>query len=311
MTRTILIAAALALAVTLPAVPAQAQTRAFVSTAGSDNNNCINTNSPCRHFQTAYNAMPNGGEIDVLDPGNYGALTVNHGLNIVGRGWATLTAVTNNAAITINSGTSDTIYISGILLDGANIANTNGIVFNSGASLTVRDSVIRNFSGDGILFQPNTSSASQIFVSNTTVSDNLNHGLLINPSGSGTTNGFLNRVEIQNNSTNGLFVQTGSQTISLTVSDSVSANNGQDGIVANSLGSGISVTVRNSAVVDNNIGLKAAGTGAIVRVTRSTITSNGTGWVNQSNGSVVSYGDNNIDDNTNSNAEPPNPLTYK
>jgi hypothetical protein len=55
------------------AAPAQAQTRAFVSAVGSDSNNCINTNSPCRHFQAAYNALPAGGEIDVLDPANYGA----------------------------------------------------------------------------------------------------------------------------------------------------------------------------------------------------------------------------------------------
>ena len=59
----------------LPAAPAQAQaTRAFVSATGSDTNNCINVLTPCRHFQTAYNAMPAGGEIDVLDPANYGSL---------------------------------------------------------------------------------------------------------------------------------------------------------------------------------------------------------------------------------------------
>jgi hypothetical protein len=89
MTRTIFIAAALV--AILPAAQAGAQaTRAFVSAAGSDSNNCINTNSPCRHFQNAYIAMPAGGEIDVLDPVNYGALTANHKLSIVGRGWATV-----------------------------------------------------------------------------------------------------------------------------------------------------------------------------------------------------------------------------
>jgi hypothetical protein len=57
-----------ALVCVLPAAPAQAQTRVFVSASGSDSNNCLNTMTPCRHFQTAYNAMPAGGEIDVLDP---------------------------------------------------------------------------------------------------------------------------------------------------------------------------------------------------------------------------------------------------
>ena len=49
---------------------------------------------------------------------------------------------------------------------------------------------------------------------------------------------------------------------------------------------------------------------ATIRVTRSTITGNNTGWA-ASVGVVLSYGDNNIDGNTNVNTEPPNPLTYK
>jgi hypothetical protein len=71
MTRmTIVIAAGLALAVTLPAVSAQAQSiRTFVSRAGSDNASCTIT-SPCRHFQAAVNATSAvGGEVDALDPG--------------------------------------------------------------------------------------------------------------------------------------------------------------------------------------------------------------------------------------------------
>ena len=68
----IVIAAALAIAVTLPAVSAQTQSiRTFVSTAGSDNASCTITSS-CRHFQAAANATSAvGGEVDALDPGAY------------------------------------------------------------------------------------------------------------------------------------------------------------------------------------------------------------------------------------------------
>jgi hypothetical protein len=49
MTRTTYISAAIALAVTLPAMPAQAAAaRTFVSAAGSDSNNCTNVATPCR-----------------------------------------------------------------------------------------------------------------------------------------------------------------------------------------------------------------------------------------------------------------------
>jgi hypothetical protein len=73
MTRTtIVIAAGLALAVTLPAVPAQAlAARTFVSGAGNDANPCT-LSQPCRSFQAAYNVTAANGEIDVLDPAGYG-----------------------------------------------------------------------------------------------------------------------------------------------------------------------------------------------------------------------------------------------
>jgi hypothetical protein len=69
---------AIILVAVLHAVPAQAQeNRTFVSSTGTDGNNCLTTTTPCRHFTAAYAATPAGGEIDVLDPGNYGGLTIN------------------------------------------------------------------------------------------------------------------------------------------------------------------------------------------------------------------------------------------
>jgi hypothetical protein len=81
MTRTIFIAAALALAVTLPAAPANAQTaiRTYVSITGNDTNPCSLT-APCRHFQAAANATAAGGEVDALDPGGYGSLIISQPL---------------------------------------------------------------------------------------------------------------------------------------------------------------------------------------------------------------------------------------
>src|SRR5271154_5300606 len=153
MTRTILIAAALALAVTLPAGPAQALVaRTFVSAAGSDSNNCANVVTPCRHLATAYAATAPNGEIYVLDPANYGALTITGPVSIEGHGWASIAPPGVGNAITINANPGDAINIIGVVLDGTALANTNGIVFTSGGSLTVRDSVIRNFGGDGIDF---------------------------------------------------------------------------------------------------------------------------------------------------------------
>src|SRR5580704_7673421 len=107
----------------LPAASARAQAaRTFVSAAGSDSNNCINVATPCRHFAAAYAATAADGEIDVLDPANYGALIIGQGISIQGHGWASLSAVGGGASITINAGGK--INISGVILDGGGAANS-------------------------------------------------------------------------------------------------------------------------------------------------------------------------------------------
>jgi hypothetical protein len=103
----------------------------------------------------------------VLDPANYGALTITGPVTIEGHGWASLAAVSRGAAIQINANLGDKINIIGVVLDGINIESTTGILFNSGGSLTVRDSVIRNFGSAGIIFGPNTSNPASLYVSNT------------------------------------------------------------------------------------------------------------------------------------------------
>ena len=62
--------------------------RTFVSAAGSDSNNCANVLTPFRHLATAYAATAANGEIYVLDPANYGSLTITGPVSIEGHGWA-------------------------------------------------------------------------------------------------------------------------------------------------------------------------------------------------------------------------------
>jgi hypothetical protein len=293
----------------LPAVPAQALVpRTFVSAAGSDGNNCANVATPCRHLAAAYAATAPNGEIYVLDPANYGALTITGPVSIEGHGWASIAPVANNPAITINANPGDKINIIGVVLDGTALANTSGIAFNSGGSLHVQDSVIRNFGQYGISFTPNASS--QLFVLNTLLSDNGTDGVSISPSGSGTITGVLNHVMIENSGADGVGIGSSAQTINVTISDSASVNNA-DGIFTSVIGGSISVMVRNSTIANNSgVGLFSGGSGSTIRVTRSTITGNATAWTQGASGVVSSYADNNIDGNGAANSEPPGPLTY-
>jgi hypothetical protein len=316
MTRAIFIAATLALAAVLPAISAQAAgvSRTFLSAAGSDSNNCANVLTPCRHLSTAFAATAQDGEIYVLDPANYGSLNITHGVSIEGHGWASIAPALDNPAISINANTGDKINIIGVVLDGTALGNTTGILFNSGGSLNVQDSVIRNFGHMGVEFAPTSSTLCQFFVSNTLISDNGGNGIDINALGSGTTNGVLDHVKMQNNNDGLSIAANAGETINVTVSDSVSANNINSGIAADSGGgTPVSIMVRNSTIAYNSgSGLLAFGSGdATILVTRSTITGNGFGWTNIDGAAVLSYGDNNIDGNGGANTEPPNPLTYK
>jgi hypothetical protein len=73
-----LVLGALAVVVTLivAAAPVNAQaTRTWVSGVGDDANPCSRT-APCKTFAGAISKTASGGEINVLDPGGFGAVTI-------------------------------------------------------------------------------------------------------------------------------------------------------------------------------------------------------------------------------------------
>jgi len=235
------------------------------------------------------------GEIDVLDPAGYGALTITKAISIQGHGFAGL-AVPSGNGITIAAGATDKINLRGLLLDGIGTGN-DGIVFNTGASLNIQDCLIRSFASSSIFFVP--SASSNLSVSNTVISDNGTTGVVVFPTGSGAVNGVLDHVEMENNGSSGLLVggSTSTGTIKVTLSDSVAANNGQSGVAVVSTGAATTLMVRNSTIANNNDGLSAVEASAIIRVTHSTITGNGVGF-RPFGGTLESFGDNALRGNT-------------
>jgi hypothetical protein len=295
----------LSITVMAAVAPASAQAiRTYVSITGNDSNPCSLT-QPCRHFQAAVDLTSDGGEVDALDPGGYGSFTIIHAITIDGEGWSYVAPPTHSAAITINAGTNDKIVIRGVSFNGIGVANADGIDFDGG-SLTIRDCVIRNFTGSGINFGPTSSSSTQFNVSNTLVSDNGFGGINIEPANGGSMGGVLSHVDIESNVGAGLTVESSNPVTNITVTDSVASNNTGVGIMAADSGGIVNVMVRDSTIANNGSdGLDAASTGTTIRVTRSTITGNATGWTNTGGATVLSYGDNNIDGNGSVNTAPP------
>jgi hypothetical protein len=299
-----------ALAVTLPAISAQAQApRTFVSEAGNDSNPCSFA-APCRHFQAAVNATSAGGEVDALDPAGYGPITITQGITIEGQGWSYIAPPASGNAITINAGGSDKIYIHGVSLNGAGITGgTNGIVFNSGNGLTVTDCVVQNFqyagpgqtTGDGILVQP-SSGAISFVINNTVASNNGFAGIIyLPPNGSmATANGVIDRVVTSNNQF-GIAINTqlfggGSTTVAIT--NSIASENIDTGISVSSASAALAVSIDNTSSSSNQTGISAGGTPSVI-LGRSVITGNsGDGIFNgTSSNTFYGYQDNRINGN--------------
>jgi hypothetical protein len=154
MTKTNLLPAAFLLAA-LTASAAQAGVpRAWVSGHGTDASGCGAPTDPCRSLQYVHDNIINaGGEVDILDPAGYGTITISKAISIVndGVGTAGIQAVSGNA-VTINAGASDAVTLRGLNIDGLGTGQ-NGIVFNSGANLTVVNCIIRHFVKDSQSFQ--------------------------------------------------------------------------------------------------------------------------------------------------------------
>jgi hypothetical protein len=85
---------------------------------GTDSGACTRA-APCRTFALALTQTAAGGEIDVLDPAGYGAVTINKSISIVndGVGVAAIGASSGNA-ITITAGASDSVHLRGLTIEG-------------------------------------------------------------------------------------------------------------------------------------------------------------------------------------------------
>src|SRR5262249_16590795 len=147
----------------------------------------------------------------VLDPGSYGAVTINRTISIIndGVGEAGMLISGGGVGITINGADTDKVSLRGLTIKGIGFGGGIGIVFNPGAFLSVKNRAIRNLtgtngSGNGIIFQPNDGTTNlgltnNLAITNTILADNQASGVWIHPSGHGTVNASLNHVESYHN----------------------------------------------------------------------------------------------------------------
>jgi hypothetical protein len=170
----------------LASMPAHAQ-RVFVSGHGLDSNPCTVT-QPCRTFQQAFNTVPANGEIDVLDPADYGPLIITHGISVQAHGFGGITQTCNSCAAINVAATSDPVTLNGLLIDGAGTGLV-GIYFPSGPSLQILNSIVRHFQFG--IYDAAITSGGNLLIEDTVASDNSVIGITVNPSGS-----FVNMIKL-------------------------------------------------------------------------------------------------------------------
>jgi hypothetical protein len=286
---------AVTFACAMHAAPAQAlSARTFVSATGNDSNNCVNVTSPCRHFAAAFAATAVNGEIYVLDPANYGSLTITHAVSIQGHGWGSVAPPSSGNAITISAPTTDDVNLDGLTIDGTALTNTNGIVFTSGKSLTVQNCVVRNVSNIGLEFDPNVTTATTLVVSNSYFDESAS-GITIQPSSSGAMTAAIDRTVIDHGGGEGFFINgvVGTGAIDVAVTDSVVSDSFIGIEVASSAGHSVAnLSLTHILAVGNGGGIIAQGTNATLWLAQSTITGNSFGYNANTGGIINSYGDN-------------------
>jgi hypothetical protein len=307
--------AAIAAAAATIATPAWAQaTRTWVSGTGDDVNPCSRT-APCKTFAGAISKTAAGGEINCLDPGGFGAVTITKSMTIScpyteGGALAGGNGIVVNDSATATPGTA-VVFLRGLDIFGVN-PPSNGVRFISGAALHIHDSVIRRFNAansQGVSFQP--SGVAQLYIYNTTIANNgsgaTGGGILVQPTGSGNAKIELRDVRVIDNANHGIRFDTtgtlGPTGSVMTVINSQVTGNTANGITVIQPGSvAVTMMVVNSTVSHNvAFGISATGAGsATVRVSNSVITGNVNAGIQTGGGGTVrSYGDNILDGNAN------------
>jgi hypothetical protein len=207
----------------LGASAAQAQaTRTWVSGVGDDVNPCSRT-APCKTFAGAISKTAANGEIDVLDPGGFGAVTITKSMTIdgtTGAGFGSILASGGINGVVINAAGA-TVRLRNLSINGSGGAGANGlngIKITAAASVHIENVVIANFTNRGI--SDERTAAGKLFVTDTVVRNVAQSGVVL--LAGGVVTAMLDRVISENNGNAGFSVSNGAK---VTARNATSAGN--------------------------------------------------------------------------------------
>ena len=168
-------------AAVLPTIAHAQATRTWVSGVGDDANPGSRT-SPCKTFAGAISKTAPGGEIDALDPGGFGAVTITKSITIDGGSQVASILVSGTNGIVISAGLSDVVIIRNIKFQGLGPGSAghglSGIRINTCGMVVIQNCEIEGFSVDGIHMEVGANPCN-LSVSNTRITNCTNDGVLV------------------------------------------------------------------------------------------------------------------------------------
>jgi hypothetical protein len=228
--------------------PGHAQApRTWVSGVGDDANPCSRT-APCKTFPGAISKTAVKGEINVLDPGAFGTLTITKSISVIADNFAGAISASGGVnGIIINAGATDVINLRGLQIDGLG-TGANGIRILSAGSVNISKSMIFGFTtanSSAIAIVPGVNPVN-VTISDVLITQN-KQGVLAGPTGAATATVLVDRLVADN-----------------TAGPAIRANGGG------------TIRVSNSVVTNNNRGLFQGGNGQIISAGNNFISGNAT-----------------------------------
>ena len=278
-----------------PLAHAQA-TRTWVSGVGDDVNPCSRT-APCKTFAGAISKTAAGGEINVLDPGGYGAITITKSITIDGghgSGWA---SILNSAtyAVIVNAGANDVVTLRNLSLNGAGTTpGFGGIRILQAKKVFVENVQIFGNGGADPLgrgISDLRTGGGQLFVMDSVIRNNGQSGIVIAPSSGSTTIDVLVRnTQVLGNGNGGIVAMRGAH---VNVVGSQLSGHPIFGLYLDEAAGDTQVSITDSSITDNVTGIIMGGGNPTLVLSGVVVTDNNTGMT-RGTGPVLTFNNNRI-----------------
>ena len=271
---------------------AQAQaTRTWVSGVGDDVNPCSRT-APCKTFAGAISKTATGGEINAIDPGGFGAITITKSITIDGAGTQASILAAGVTGVIVNATSTSHVVLKNLSINGAG-TGTFGIRMIAGGSLSVENVTISGFTNHGIQVNMANGTNSSLYVKDCyirTGETTVSRGINIQPvSGTANVTAVIDNTRLERMFV-GLYVGEGGKA---TLRNSVAYGMSYAGVVTEAVSGNAQTNIVNCVLSHNGIGLQAGAGPTITRINNVTIANNSTQGIIGA-GNVISFGNNNI-----------------